>query len=73
MSEADAAKLRKGMKVRLWPVRRDGRDTFDVKLIESVSTQHQPLSPGQRIEIGAYMDQMANLYGYAWELAHTMK
>ena len=79
MSEADAAKLRKGMKVRLWPVRREGRDTFDVELmtdekgIDSGYTpnNHRPLSPEQRIEIGAYMDQMANLYGYAWELAHT--
>ena len=54
-----------------------------VSLVESAGTQagvhtmhtssnhHRPLSPEQRIEIGAYMDQMANLYGYAWELAHT--
>ena len=39
--------------------------------LEQVSTHHRPLSPEQRIEIGAYMDQMANLYGYAWELANT--
>ena len=83
MSESDAAKLRKGMKVRLWPVRREGRDTFDVELMDDEKgmftihtpttspNHHEPLSPEQRIEIGAYMDQMANLYGYAWELAHT--
>ena len=38
---------------------------------DTSSNHHRPLSPEQRIEIGAYMDQMANLYGYAWELAHT--
>lgn len=75
----------KGQAVNLIPTHRDGRQTWDIELVDTPQhsdissppkhTQPQPdkpvLTDEQKVAIAAYVDQMADLYVYCFSTANT--
>ena len=69
------------MKVRLWPVRREGRDTYEVELMSKgtdtgntpdLSPTHEPMTAAEKRQAAAYCDDILALYTYAYKQAKQL-
>lgn len=83
MSEADAAQFHKGMQVCLIPTQRDGKQTWDIEILDNTAPLSQPQSAskateqpgtyripdGQKTQIASYVSQMADLLYYCRTVA----
>lgn len=83
----EVSQFQKGQTVNLIPTNRDGRQTWDIELIDTSQQQLSSSPPeqaqkeqqaskpvltnDQKVAIAAYVDQMADLYAYCFSTAST--